>query len=230
MAQQIKKTSAVWFLTGILLCVLCIGVSIVVLIKPYEYIQTYLHIIFMDQNMKIVPSDGLDGLVIQENEIETGEASDGQTYYEDGEIVRPTFGEQYAVLQCDSISLSVPVYWGSAAELLELGACQATSSVVIGEKGNVVIDAHVNTFFADLNQLQTGDAITLYTSYGIFKYQVTQQVQFENTDKTYILPTEEDRLTLYTCEAQVLGTSSSRIGVLCNLVSKQFYQPTAGEE
>ena len=46
---------------------------------------------------------------------------------------------------------------------------------------------------------------------------------FENTDKRYVLPTETEQLTLYTCQAQVLGTSTTRIGVLCDLVSKQFY-------
>ncbi|MBR7084027.1 MAG: class D sortase, partial [Oscillospiraceae bacterium] len=137
----------------------------------------------------------------------------------------PAFGEQYAVLKCDAISLSVPVYWGSSAELLERGACQASSSVLLGETGNVVIDAHVNTFFANLNQLNTGDSITLYTDYGIFTYEVSEKIQFLNTNKKYILPTVDDRLTLYTCEAQVLGTSDNRIGVTCSLVSKQFYQP-----
>ncbi|MBR4319736.1 MAG: class D sortase [Oscillospiraceae bacterium] len=220
-----KKSPLLYFLTGIFLLILCIAVSVGVLIKPYEQLQTYLNLIFMDQSMKITPSSGVSGLVIQEKEIETAPPAEQQEFYENGQIIRPAFGEQYAVLKCDAISLSVPVYWGSSAELLERGACQASSSVLLGETGNVVIDAHVNTFFANLNQLNTGDSITLYTDYGIFTYEVSEKIQFLNTNKKYILPTVDDRLTLYTCEAQVLGTSDNRIGVTCSLVSKQFYQP-----
>ncbi len=222
--EQKKKKSAlpVYILTGVFLAVLCTALSAAVLAVPYDKVRSYLNIVFMDQ-MKLDPSTGTNGLVIIENEdIPTEKPSEGLA--DEGDIIRPAFGEQYAVLQCDAISLSVPVYWGSSAELLERGACQSSSSKVIGEVGNVVIDAHVNTFFADLSQMKTGDEVVLYTEYGVFTYQVTEQVTFENTDKTYVLPTEEDRLTLYTCEAQVLGTSSMRLGVLCELVSKAFYQ------
>ena len=58
-----------------------------------------------------------------------------------------------------------------------------------------------------------------------FTYEVSEKIQFLNTNKKYVLPTPEDRLTLYTCEAQVLGTSDNRTGVICTLVSKQFYNP-----
>jgi len=220
-----KKSLLIYLLTGIFLLILCVAVSIGILIKPYEKLQTYLNLVFMDQSMKITPSSGVSGLVIQEKEIETAPPSDQQKFYENGQIIRPVFGEQYAVLNCDAISLSAPVYWGSSAELLDRGACQASSSVVLGETGNVVIDAHVNTFFANLNQLKTGDTVTLYTNYGTFTYEVSEKIQFLNTNKKYVLPTPEDRLTLYTCEAQVLGTSDNRIGVICSLVSKQFYNP-----
>lgn len=211
-----------YVLTGIFLLILCMGVSAAALVKPYEKAQTYLHIIFMD-DMKLAPSGGSDGLVIKENEIPVQIPSDVQLS-DTGEIIRPVFGEQYASLRCEAISMNVPVYWGSSPELLERGACQTTSSKVIGETGNVVIDAHVNTFFADLNQIKPGDTVELYTKYGVFTYKATELVTFENTNKTYVLPTETDRLTLYTCQAQVLGTSTTRVGVLCELVSKQFYE------
>ncbi|MDE6658300.1 MAG: class D sortase, partial [Oscillospiraceae bacterium] len=179
MAEKQSKNNIIWVLTGIFLLILCIAFSISILITPYEKAQTYLNIIFMDQNMRITPSSSLDGLVIKENEIETTPVSNTpeqeQQFYSEGEIIRPSFGEQYAILKCEDINLSVPVYWGSSSELLERGACQASSSVVLGETGNVVIDAHVNTFFADLPKLQTGNQIIIYTTYGIFTYEVAEQ-------------------------------------------------------
>ncbi len=220
----------VYILTAVLLVILCTAVSAVALIKPYEKVQTYLNIIFMD-DMKIKPASGLDGLVIKENEISTQKPveEEAEQFSDTGTVIRPAFGEQYAVLECEAINLSVPVYWGSTPELLERGACQASSSKVLGEVGNAVIDAHVNTFFADLHKIEPGDEIVLYTQYGIFTYKAFEQVKFENTDKTHILPMDTDRLTLYTCEAQVLGTSTTRVGVLCSLVSKQFYTDSASQ-
>ncbi len=227
------KAILIHILTGLFLLILCTAISAAALVKPYEKVQTYLNIVFMD-TMKIVPSTGLDGLIIKENDIKT-EQTPAEEMTDTGEIIRPSFGEQYAVLECDAISLSVPVYWGSSKELLERGACQASSSKFMGEAGNAVIDAHVNTFFADLHKIVPGDTVVIYTQYGIFTYEATEQVVFENTDKTYVLPTEDTRLTLYTCEAQVLGTSSTRIGVICKLVDQQFYvtphtTPETGEE
>ncbi len=226
--QRAGAHPLIYLLTGLFLLILCTAICAVALIKPFEKAQTYLNLAFMD-NMKIAPTTGLNGLVIKENDISTS-GNPEEALSDTGEVIRPSFGEQYAVLQCDAIALEVPVYWGSSTELLELGACQATSSTVLGDTGNVVIDAHVNTFFADLHKIQPGDTIVLYTTYGIFTYEATAQVKFENTDKTYVLPTEDDHLTLYTCEAQVLGTSTTRVGVVCDLVSKQFYTNIITEE
>lgn len=217
----------VYILTGVFLLVLCAAVSVCALIVPYEKVQTFIGIAFMDQTRN-VPGTGLNGLVITENsDIITDPQQEALS--EEGEVIRPVFGEQYAVLRCEAAQIEVPVYWGSTPELLERGACQSSSSNVIGETGNVVIDAHVNTFFANLGEMQPGDTAVLYTKYGVFTYTVRELVTFENTDKRYVLPTAEDQLTLYTCQAQVLGTSTTRIGVLCDLTDKQFYA-ASGEE
>ena len=113
--------------------------------------------------------------------------------------------------------------------LLELGACQTTASAIAGAGGNAVISAHVNTFFNRLDELQTGDTLTLYTNYGRFTYAVQKSIQFENTDKQYILPTNQEQLTLYTCEMQVFGSSTKRIGVVCDCISTEFYETEAAQ-
>jgi sortase A len=196
------------------------------MIKPLETARTYLSIAFMD-DLKSAPDSENSGLRIVENEIDTsysGSTSD------EGEAVIPTFGEQYAVLECDAISLSVPVYWGSTAELLELGAVQATTSAAAGSGGNVVIDAHVNTFFQDLDQLEEGDVVTLYTQYGKFTYEVEEMVTFQSTDKQYVKPSEEEKLTLYTCEMQVFGSSETRIGAVCKCIDREYYETEVTQE
>ena len=98
-----------------------------------------------------------------------------------------------------------------------------SSSAVVGEVGNAVIDAHVNTFFEDLNKLKEGDTVVINTNYGEFTYEVKKQVEFVKTDKTYVAPAKEEKLTLYTCVKQVLGSSDKRIAVICEPVEKAFY-------
>lgn len=222
-----RREILLYFLTGLFVLILCFALCAAALIKPYEKLQTYLNLAFMD-DMRIDPSAEGNGLVIKENDIRTENISDAELTNE-GKAVMPSFGEQYAVIECKAINLLAPVYWGSSAELLERGACQSSASKVLGETGNAVIDAHVNTFFSDLHRVQVGDEIVLYTKYGVFTYKAAELVKFKNTEKKYILPTDTDQLTLYTCQAQVLGTSSTRIGVICELVSKQFYIENAGE-
>lgn len=195
---------------------LCAGIVILCSMRPYEKLQTYLNIAFMG-NVSVSDSDGFE---IKQNEIDTNYT--GKTS-ETGETVMPVFGEQYAILSCDKIGLYVPVYWGTNSELLEHGACQSTSSSLAGEENNSVISAHVNTFFSDIKNLEVGDSLTLYTTYGKFTYVVSELIEFENNNKQYVIPTEDERLTLYTCEMQVFGSSDKRVGVVCHPTEKQFY-------
>lgn len=210
--------------TPLLLLLLSAGILLLgYTLAPTHGLQKYLNIAFMDD---LKTTSTTSGLNIVNKDIDT-EKQAAQTY-EDGKIVPPKFGEQYAVLECKDTELKVGVYFGVNAELLELGACQASNSAILGMKGNTVIDAHVNTYFSDLHKIEVGDIVTLYTEYGKFTYQVTEQISFNKADKRYVAPTEEQYLTLYTCKAQVLGDSDERIGVRCILQSKEFYE--AAEE
>ena len=179
---------------------LCAAIVLVCSLRPYEKLHTYLQIAFMD-DLKQAPSSSSDGLKIVQNDITTNYSG---KIAKTGEPVYPAFGEQ-------------------------LGACQTTASAIAGAGGNAVISAHVNTFFNRLDELQTGDTLTLYTNYGRFTYAVQKSIQFENTDKQYILPTDQEQLTLYTCEMQVFGSSTKRIGVVCDCISTEFYETEAAQ-
>ncbi len=220
--RKARKQGGVWgyFLTPVLLASLCAGAVVLgYSLMPSHSIEKYLNLIFVD---KLKTSSSIAGLNIVEKEIDSGEES---TTYSDGEITYPKFGEQYAVLEAKDIGLSVGVYYGSNEELLKRGACQSSQTAVLGTVGNVVIDAHVNTFFADLEKLKPENIITLYTDYGRFTYKVKRAISFDKTDKTYVGVTQTDCLTLYTCRPEVLGDSDLRVGVRCDLVSKEFYTP-----
>lgn len=215
---------AAQLLLPVLVTLLCGGIVLLSAIRPYESVKTYLRIAFMDGSGSSTEG-GTAGLNIVQTDIDTdytGETADS------GEAVIPVYGSQCAILACDAIELYVPVYWGSGKELLEQGACQTPASAALGSTGNSVISAHVNTFFNRLSELQVGDTVTAYTTYGRFTYEVSELIEFDASDKSYIGTKEEDMLTLYTCEMQLLGSSSKRIGAVCKLTDKAFY--TAEED
>lgn len=217
---NISLPLAAQLLLPVLVALLCAGVILLCSIRPLEMAQTYLRVAFMDSTGSSSTSGGTAGLQIVETDIDTNYT--GETL-PDGEAIIPSYGSQYAILEAASIDLYVPVYWGGGAELLEQGACQTPASAAFGSAGNSVVSAHVNTFFHQLTELQVGDVVTAYTTYGKFTYEVTEEIAFDATNKSYLKKTEDDRLTLYTCEMQLLGSSSQRVGVICQLIDKAYY-------
>ena len=211
-------------LTPIFILAICVAITVALAIKPYNKISTYINLVFMDDLKTVPDTNGITaGLHIKENEIDVDYDS---VFSETGDVIRPEFGEQFAKLSSEKLELNVPVYWGSNSELFKRGACQASNSVLPGETGNAVISAHVNTFFSELSKLEAGDIVTLTTTYGIFEYEVTEQIEFKNTDKKYVIPKNEEVLTLYTCKPDVLGNSDVRIGVVCKVTDKKYYTDT----
>lgn len=221
-----KRSGALlYILTPFLLLLLTGGILILCyFLAPAHQLQKYLNIVFMD-NLKTTTKTA--GLNIIEHDFNSDSVPE-QTF-ETGVISYPVFGEQYAMLEIESIGLNVGVFYGVNPELLERGACHSTQSAVIGEIGNAVIDAHVNTFFSELSEVQPGDKVVVYTSYGRFVYEVSEQIEFSKTDKRYVAVTRDaEYLTLYTCKPQVLGSSDQRIGIRCVPVEKQFFQQAEG--
>ena len=114
-------------------------------------------------------------------------------------------------------------YTGETAEEGTPVVSDYGSQCAVLEAKSIGLYAPVNTFFHDLNQLKVGDTVTAYTTYGKFTYEVTEQITFDASDKSYLKKTDDERLTLYTCEMQLLGSSSKRVGVVCKLTDKAFY-------
>lgn len=218
-----KKNIPLHIVTPVLLTAVCAGIVVAAAVKPADKLKTYTNIAFMG-SLKSEPydppSDEPHGLVIKYNDIDMD--YNGKTS-ETGEPKRPAFGELYAIVSTEALGIDVPVYWGTTPEILEHGACQSSSSAVFGANGNSVVSAHVDTFFADLSSVKEGDIVTVNTNYGKFTYKVTELIEFGSDNRKYIAPTEDNRLTLYTCKRELLGASNRRIGVICELTEKAFY-------
>ncbi|NLT10740.1 MAG: class D sortase [Ruminococcus sp.] len=205
--------------TPFIVLAMCIGILLIISIKPSDKLKVYKNLIFMDE-LKLNPDDESIGLKIKDNKII--EDYKGTTS-EDGEFIRPAYGEMYAVMKSSGFDLSVPVYWGSNIDLFERGACQGSGSVIIGAEGNTVISAHEDTFFSELSKLRKGDTVTLSTNYGEFTYTVRELISFKKDNNKYVSPSKDTRLTLYTCKKDILGSADERIGVICDLTEKKFY-------
>lgn len=207
------------FIVGAIAC----GAIMIGSVKPLDKMKVYLNVAFMD-DLKTDPSDASSGLIIRDNKIiedYSGTTSDTGTF------IRPRYGEMYAEIHSEKFSVDVPVYWGCDIELLERGACQSTGSMIAGDSGNTVISAHEDTFFSELSSLEKGDVIALRTNYGAFTYKVSEKIQFNKSDTKYVVPSKDDKLTLYTCKKNILGSADERIGVVCELTEKKFYNSAA---
>ncbi len=220
-----KDSALIHIATPFVLLALCIGLFMIAMIKPSDKIKMYLNLAFMD-SLKNTPESASSGLVVRDNEIISD--YDGETS-EEGEFIRPKFGEMYAEMTCSAFDITIPVYWGSNSELFERGACQSVGSVIIGEKGNTVISAHVDTFFSELYKLKKDDTVTLKTNYGSFVYTVKETISFNKKDGKYVAPSEDTKLTIYTCKKDILGNADERTGVVCELTEKKFYNTKGGE-
>lgn len=77
----------------------------------------------------------------------------------------------------------------------------------VDEPGNVVLSGHVELsdgrpgIFADLQLVQTGDVIQVFSDNVFHKYMVTKVYTTAPTDLEPLMPTTEDRLTLITCDS-----------------------------
>ena len=71
-----------------------------------------------------------------------------------------------------------------------------------GEDGNIVLSAHNDVFgeiFRDLDHLQSGDEVVLFTSQKTYTYVIDETRIVEPTQVEVLAPTENATLTLISC-------------------------------
>ena len=68
-----------------------------------------------------------------------------------------------------------------------------------GQKGNVAIAGHRDTFFRGLRNIHRGDAITLTTLKGSYRYRVDSTEVVDPQDAEVLYESDDATLTLITC-------------------------------
>jgi len=140
-----------------------------------------------------------------------------QSYWE---IPIPTPGPNHAIrLQIPAISKDVPVVEGDGPEQLKKGVGHAIYSVNPGEIGNVVLSAHNDIqgeIFRDLDQLEEGDLIILFSERKSYTYVVEDVLIVEPHQVEFLESTDESVATLISCYPYRID--KLRIIVIANLI------------
>ena len=111
----------------------------------------------------------------------------------------PQLGESFGSISIPSASIDFPLIHGDYDEELAKGVGHFDGSKFPGEGGNIVLAGHRETVFINLGKIKVGDPITVQTTYGTYKYRVTELKIVKANDQTIVLPSNVEKLTLYTC-------------------------------
>jgi sortase A len=137
------------------------------------------------------------------------------------DIPLPTPGpEQATRIQIPAIDIDAPVVQGDGWEQLKKGVGQHIGTANPGEKGNVVLSAHNDIFgeiFRELDRLETGDEVVVYTNQRSYTYIVSQSRIVEPTMVEVMESTSQPTVTLISCYPYLVD--NQRIVVTARLQS-----------
>jgi len=140
-----------------------------------------------------------------------------QSYWE---VPIPTPGPKHAIrLQIPKINQDVPVVEGDGPEQLKKGVGHNIFSANPGENGNVVLSAHNDIhgeIFRDLDQLDEGDLVILFSARQSYTYAVEDVLVVEPDQVQYLESNGEPITTLISCYPYMVD--NKRIIVIAKLV------------
>jgi len=102
-------------------------------------------------------------------------------------------------LEIPRLKFSALVLEGSDNGTLRLGVGRIPETAEPGQKGNIVLSGHRDTYFRPLSGIKDGDRIVLVTPAGQFHYVVDWTTVVNPTDTRSLMPTSNPALTLVTC-------------------------------
>ena len=138
-------------------------------------------------------------------------------------ISYPKYGSKYASIEIPSIKLKLPVYYGDTKKILKMGVGHYNGSYFPGENGSIIYAAHNNPgYFQKLDQVKINDIVMIKTSYGEFKYQVTNTKVVKETNlDAFPIQHDHELLIMYTCwpiNRSVFGRKTERLVVYAEKV------------
>lgn len=124
-------------------------------------------------------------------------ASDGQAH--SAASARRTWAVPLAVLRIPRIHLDVPVLGSTDDITLNRGVGRIAGTAAPGQKGNIGIAGHRDSFFQNLKEINRGDEIELETTTTSEIYVVDRILVTGEDDLSVLQPRGSQSLTLVTC-------------------------------
>jgi len=112
---------------------------------------------------------------------------------------RATDGEAIGTIQIPRLGLTAVVAEGDSPSVLRRAVGHVADTALPGERGNVVLAGHRDTFFRPLKRVRIGDVITLTTHHGDVEYLVESTTVVGPSDVQVLEATDHNALTLITC-------------------------------
>jgi len=108
-------------------------------------------------------------------------------------------GDVVGEVEIPRLHLSVVVFEGDDAGILERGAGHIPGTALPSGSGNIGIAAHRDTYFRPLRTIHANDVIALKTQTGISRYAVTETEIVPPSEIGVLEPASGRDLTLVTC-------------------------------
>lgn len=135
----------------------------------------------------------------------------------------PARGEMIGRLEIPRLDVSVVVRAGSDARTLQLAVGHIPGTALPGDRGNVGLAGHRDTFFRRLDDIRPGDEIRVTTLRGVFTYRVQRTVVVQPRDVWVLDPANVATLTLVTCYPfTYVGSAPQRFIVRASLQPGRF--------
>ena len=133
--------------------------------------------------------------------------------------VEPASGSLLGRLEIPRLRVSAIVRAGSDARTLRLAIGHIGGTALPGERGNVGLAAHRDTFFRRLGEIRTDDEVRLVTREGTFTYRVEGTRVVTPQDVWVLDQTKDPALTLITCYPfRYIGSAPQRFIVRAQLI------------
>jgi len=102
-------------------------------------------------------------------------------------------------IEIERLRLSAMIVDGDTHAKLRQGVAHLLHSAYPGERGNVALAGHRDTYFRPLKDLEEGDVIKIITPDGTFSYRVDSIIVVPPNRGDFVLPSQSPELTLVTC-------------------------------
>lgn len=135
-------------------------------------------------------------------------------------------GEAVAIIRIPKIDVEKAVVEGVGVNALKKGPGHYPTTPMPGQPGNAAIAGHRTTYgapFYRLDELQAGDLIQVTTRQGEFTYAVREQKIVKPTQNEVLDPSEENLLTLTTCNPRF--SAAQRLIIIAELTDNPAPAP-----